>query len=255
MAIEEVMPLEVESATASGRIDESQTWLVRDSPRLRPRVTGESSDADLVVAARAGDPYAAALIWRRYAGHIRTRVRRWIGLQDVEDIVQEVFSRLFEHLTRLREAGALRGFLIGIALRVARTELRCRRRLLVKLTPTGDLPDLGDNFGDPGPDREALWRFEAILGALRAPSRRVFLLRYVDKLELLEVAAAMEISLPTVKRHLARAVGHVAARLESEPALTNYVERLDLKTSLQAARRSRRRLEPAVTTRATPSTG
>jgi len=203
---------------------ESRTQLTSEFRTLKPQVTSSSSDADLVLAACMGDPRAASVIWRRYSAQVRTKVNRWIGLQDIDDIVQEVFSRLFTQLPRMREPSALRGFLIGITLRVAFTELRRRRRCRLRLTATGELPELCESVGDKGPDREALWRFEAILGALSAPSRRVFVLRYVEKLELIDVAAAMEISLPTVKRHLARAAGHVAAMVEREPALADYVQ-------------------------------
>jgi RNA polymerase sigma-70 factor (ECF subfamily) len=110
-------------------------------------------------------------------------------------------------------------------MRVSISELRRRGRCRWTLTSTGELPERYEGIAHAGPDREALWRFEAILGSLSPSSRRVFVLRYVEKLELLDVAAAMGISVPTVKRHLARAIGHVAAMVEREPALTDYVQR------------------------------
>jgi RNA polymerase sigma-70 factor (ECF subfamily) len=224
IVVPEALALAGGPANAPERGPESQTQLTSDFASLKPQVSGESSDAELVLAACTGDPRAASVIWRRYSSQVRTKVHRWIGLQDIDDIVQEVFSRLFTQLPRMREPSALRGFLIGITLRVAFTELRRRRRCRLRLTATGELPELCESFGDKGPDREALWRFEAILAALSAPSRRVFVLRYVEKLELMDVAAAMDISLPTVKRHLARAAGHVAAMVEREPALADYVQ-------------------------------
>jgi RNA polymerase sigma-70 factor (ECF subfamily) len=157
---------------------------------------------------------------------VRTKTRHWIGPHDLDDHVQEVFSRLFAQLHRMRQPSALRGFIIGITLRVAFTELRRRRRSRLRLTATGELPEPREalaTFGDAGPAKEALWRFEAILAGLSAPTRRVFVLRYVEMLELVDVAAAMDTSLATVKRHLARAAGHVAAIVEREPALADFV--------------------------------
>jgi hypothetical protein len=143
---------------------ESRTQLTCEYASLKPSVSTESSDSELALAACTGDPRAASVIWRRYSAQVRTKVHRWIGLQDIDDIVQEVFSRLFTQLPRMREPSALRGFLIGITLRVAFTELRRRRRCRLRLTATGELPEVGESVGDKGPDREALWRFEAILG-------------------------------------------------------------------------------------------
>src|SRR5580693_2232014 len=172
-----------------------------ESGRLRRPSLGSSTDEELVLAACAGDLRATTIIWRRYSAQVRAKMHHWIGPQDIDDHVQEVFSRLFAQLPRVRQPSALRGFIIGITLRVSFTELRRRRRCRLRLTATGELPEPRDGagpFGDAGPDREALWRFEAILGALSPAARRVFVLRYVDKKELVDVAGAMGISLATV---------------------------------------------------------
>jgi RNA polymerase sigma-70 factor, ECF subfamily len=206
--------------------DEMPEVRAPESGRLERPSLSASTDEELVLAACAGDLRATTIIWRRYSAQVRAKMHHWIGPQDIDDHVQEVFSRLFAQLPRVRQPSALRGFLIGITLRVSFTELRRRRRCRLRLSATGELPEPREVyglFGDSGPDREALWRFEAILGALSPSSRRVFVLRYVDKLELVDVASAMGISLATVKRHLARAAGHVAAMVDREPALADYV--------------------------------
>lgn len=186
-------------------------------------LNSETLDEELARAACAGNPRAAIAIWRRYGVQVRSKLLRWIGAHDLDDHVQEVFSRLFEQLPRLRQPSALRSFLIGITLRVACTELRRRRRWRLRLTATGELPDIAEHGVDDGPAREALSRFETILGRLAPRTRRVFVLRHVEKLELVDVAAAMDISLATAKRHLARASLRVFAMVEREPALVDYL--------------------------------
>ena len=187
-------------------------------------ITADSSDEDLVLAGCSSDPRAPILIWRRYGMQVRSKLLRWIGPHDLDDHVQEVFSRLFEQLPRLRQPSALRSFLIGITLRVACTELRRRRRWRLRLTATGELPELVEQNADDGTGRQALSRFEAILDKLAPKTRRVFVLRHVEKLELVDVAAAMDISLATAKRHLARASMRVFAMAEREPALSDYLK-------------------------------
>jgi RNA polymerase sigma-70 factor (ECF subfamily) len=187
-------------------------------------VNADSSDEELVLAACQGDPRSPIAIWRRYGMQVRSKLLRWIGPHDLDDHVQEVFSRLFEQLPRLRQPSALRSFLIGITLRVACTELRRRRRWRLRLTATGELPELVEQTADDGTGRQALSRFEAILEKLAPNTRRVFVLRYVEKLELVDVAAAMDISLATAKRHLARASMRVFAMVEREPALSDYLK-------------------------------
>jgi RNA polymerase sigma-70 factor (ECF subfamily) len=180
-------------------------------------------DADLVRAAWSGDRRAHVAIWRRYVPLVRSKLGRSMGGQDVEDHVQEVFLRLFEYLPQLRDPAALRSFLIGIALRVAGTELRRRRcRWWLHLTATGDLPEPG-TFDAEGDGPEVLSRLAAIMEKLSPQSSRVFHLRYVEQRELAEVAEAMKISLATAKRHLARVSARVYAMAEREPILAGYV--------------------------------
>lgn len=189
-------------------------------------VASDTPDEDLTRAACGGSTRATAIIWRRYAVQVRSKLLRWVGTHDLDDHVQEVFFRLFEQLPRLRQPSALRSFLIGITLRVACSELRRRRRWRLRLTPTGELPEVIEHStSDDGIAREALVRFEAILGKLAPRTRRVFELRHIDKLELVDVAAEMGISLATAKRHLARASSRVYAMATRDPALVEYATR------------------------------
>jgi RNA polymerase sigma-70 factor (ECF subfamily) len=187
-------------------------------------IASDTPDEDLTRAACGGSTRATALIWRRYCVQVRSKLLRWIGAHDLDDHVQEVFSRLFEQLPRLRQPSALRSFLIGITLRVACSELRRRRRWRLRLTATGELPEiLEHSTSDDGIAREALTRFDAILGKLAPRSRRVFELRYIEKLELVDVATEMGISLATAKRHLGRASSRVFAMAARDPSLVEYV--------------------------------
>lgn len=223
-ATETVRPVLVRALHLARPSDVCSTYVAPSATRLV--VGGDSLDEELARAACEGNPRAAIVIWRRYGVQVRSKLLRWIGAHDLDDHVQEVFSRLFEQLPRLRQPSALRSFLIGITLRVACTELRRRRRWRLRLTATGELPDLAERGVDDGTAREALTRFEAILGRLAPRTRRVFVLRYVEKLELVDVAAAMDISLATAKRHLSRASMRVFAMVEREPALVDYMHEM-----------------------------
>jgi RNA polymerase sigma-70 factor (ECF subfamily) len=190
-----------------------------------PALDASSDDVRLVRAALGGHPGAHVAIWRKYVGLVRSKIGRMAGSHDVDDHVQEVFSRLFERLGELRDPAALRSFIIGIALRVVGTELRRRRcRHWLLLTATGDLPDVPGPWADDGSDaREMLARFVTIMDRLTPHSARVFELRYVEQKELVDVAAAMGISLATAKRHLARASARVFAMAERDAALAGFV--------------------------------
>jgi RNA polymerase sigma-70 factor (ECF subfamily) len=176
-----------------------------------------------VRAVWGGDYSAQVAIWRRYLPLVRSKLARSVGGQDVEDHVQEVFLRLFEYLSELRDPAALRSFIIGITLRVAGTELRRRRcRWWLNLTPTGELPE-PPTRADDGDAREVAARLVAILDKLSPQSCRVFQLRFIEGKELSDVAKAMGFSLATAKRHLARVSARVNTMARNEPALAEYV--------------------------------
>jgi RNA polymerase sigma-70 factor, ECF subfamily len=190
----------------------------------QPKLDASADDVALVHAAWVGDPRAHVAIWRKYSVLVRAKMGRSVGGHDVEDLVQEVFLRLFEFLPHLRDPAALRSFIIGITLRVAGTELRRRRcRWWLTLTATGELPEPNTGSDDGSDVREVLSRLLAILAQLSPHSSRVFELRFIEDRELADVATAMNISLATAKRHLSRASACVHAMAEREPVLAGFV--------------------------------
>jgi RNA polymerase sigma-70 factor (ECF subfamily) len=181
-------------------------------------------DAALVRAAWRGDGGARAAIWFKYSGLVRSKMRRAIGERDVEDHVQDVFVGFYENLAQLRDPGALRGFLLGIALRVAGTELRRRtNRWWLTLTLNGELPESHISGADANDAREILRAFVGVVVRLGPSGSRVFGLRYIENLELKQVAQVMDASLATTKRRLNRASARFLAMAERDPVLSEFL--------------------------------
>lgn len=194
---------------------------VHPLPQAGRRVADEAA---LVRAAIEGQEAAIGLLWNRYSRLVRGLLRRSLGPQhDVEDHVQDVFLRFFAQLQRLRDPAAVRSYLVGITVRVARSELRRRRiRRWLFLTEDGELPDAPAMPSDEAA-REALARLYRILDGMDDEGRLAFVLRHIEGLELTEVAAALGISLATTKRRLARVTARVFAVVERDPILADYV--------------------------------
>jgi RNA polymerase sigma-70 factor (ECF subfamily) len=188
------------------------------------RGAAPADDVALARTAAEGDPAAAGMLWDRFATLVRSVLRRSLGPQhDVDDQVQEVFIRLFRQVSTLRDATALRSFVIGITIRVAQTELRRRRmRRWLTLSDSGVLPETGEVVVDEDA-REALARLYAILDRVDDESRLVFVLRHIELLELTEVAEAVGISLATTKRRLTKVVARVRAMVGRDPILARYL--------------------------------
>src|ERR1700722_10767742 len=151
--------------------------VVRRLPSSAP-----TDDAALARLAAARDPRAAAALWDRYATLVRGILRRTLGPSaDVEDLVHDAFIGLFRTLPGLRDPEALRSFVVGTALRVARSEIRRRRvRRCLSLTATGSMPD-AVLLGASDPEaRRAVKRLYEMLSKVDARGRMAFVLRHVD---------------------------------------------------------------------------
>jgi RNA polymerase sigma-70 factor (ECF subfamily) len=202
----------------------------RPPSRLRIVSSDEAQvedDAALVAGVRAKEPGAAGRMWDRYASLVRRILRRILGPVDVEDGVQDAFLRLFRDLGSLRDPSALRSFLIGITLHVAKSELRRRRaKRWLRLTDDGDVvahPEAlaPDERHEP---RAAVLRLYKMLDRISDERRTVFVLRYVEGLELAEMSAVLDCSLATTKRRVADAAQRVFFLAASDPLLAPYLE-------------------------------
>lgn len=183
-------------------------------------------DAGLARAVAEGEDGAAGALWDRYGLMVHGLLRRLLGPDaDVEDHMQETFLQFFRDVKNLRDPSALRSFLYGITVRVARSALRRRRfRRWLSLTESGVLPDEVETGVDEGA-REALVRLYRLLDMLEDKARLLFVLRHIEGLELAETAEASGISLATAKRHLARVTARVHAMAEQDPLLAAYLDR------------------------------
>jgi len=170
-------------------------------------------DVDLVAALCEGAAWASEAIWDRYSDHVSRFFVRSLGRStaEVEDLTQEVFLRLFTRPRAIREPAALREFVMAVAVRVLRGELRYRWiRRWVRLSDSGQLPDSPAAPDSDEAARHALKRCYAILDGLSARERAAFVLRYLEEMTVNEVAARMVVSHSTAKRLINRAAAKVS---------------------------------------------
>jgi RNA polymerase sigma-70 factor (ECF subfamily) len=194
-----------------------------EAAALEPLIA-DAADLVLVGAALAGDKRAPREIWRRFAPLVRRIVRRGLRADnDVEDVVQNVFLTFFEKLPGLRDPEALRAFLVSISARTVRHERRRRRTrglLVLSSSPErmGPCAVLADTDS-----RQALYRLRMILDRLSARERDAFVLRFVGGFELEETAEALHVSVPTIRRALARACERLSILARSDGFLIPYL--------------------------------
>jgi RNA polymerase sigma factor (sigma-70 family) len=137
---------------------------------------------------------------------MRFLYRNWRDRDEVHDLRQEVYVRVYEAAMR-RRPDAPKAFLFATA-RHLLTD-RVRRQRIVSITAVGDLEHLNVLKDELAPDRwvgarEALRRLGEALDRLPTRCREVIWLRRVGDLPQKEIARRLGISEKTVEKHIAK---------------------------------------------------
>jgi RNA polymerase sigma-70 factor (ECF subfamily) len=138
-----------------------------------------------------------------------------------ESLTQDCFFKAYNARHQFRGDASLGTWLTRIALNLVRDHLRSRRmRFWQRTRDTAlDIVDIGDWVPDGASSPEAVYlqqeRVREIWQSVEKLSRQqrtVFLLRFVDELELSEIAETTGMNTSTVKSHLYRALRIVRGR-------------------------------------------
>lgn len=192
-------------------------------PAVDGGFTGD--DAALVHAFRRGDPGARAALYQRHADHVHRVLYRILGFdRELADLHHDVFVRALGSLSKLEDPSTLKGWLTIIAVHVAQSAIASRqRRRWLWFLPPEELPEVA-SASPSGEVLDALQATYVVLNTLPAEERVAFALRFIDGMELTEVAAACATSLATIKRRLARASDRFEAEARKHPVLEPWLE-------------------------------
>jgi RNA polymerase sigma-70 factor, ECF subfamily len=139
-----------------------------------------------------------------------------------ETLTQECFLKAHRNWGSFRGESTAMTWLMRIAINLEKDHWRNRRMQFWRQTRTNsiDIDEASDWL--PSGERNAEQRLLAreqvkhvwkAVDGLSGRQRRVFLLRYVEEMELSEIARATGLSEGTVKAHLSRALGKVRAEV------------------------------------------
>ncbi len=184
-------------------------------------------DVALVAGLRAGEAWARAALFDRYAPHVERILRRVLGNDrhgDMADLVQDAFVQALASLDRLREAEALLAWMQTIAARTAFRAIRTRKaRAWLKFWEPAEVPEPAVEGADPDVI-EAHRHTYALLERMPAEERVIFALRYIDGMELERIAEIREVSLATIKRRLSRAEQRFSHAAQRDSVLRPWLE-------------------------------
>jgi RNA polymerase sigma-70 factor, ECF subfamily len=188
------------------------------APRVAGLASSRASDAELLQGIAAGDLGALGELYDRYARHVWQAARRSIDGVDAEDVVHQLFVKLPEIAPSYDGRANCRGWLCGIAVRLAMRHRRGAgrfRRMLGSFAHTL----VGRTSRDP--EREAMGSqdigaLERALAALSEKKRVVFVLVEVEGLTAEEAARALGIPPATARTRLFHARRELQAALQEE---------------------------------------
>jgi RNA polymerase sigma-70 factor (ECF subfamily) len=178
---------------------------------IRAEAVRDEAGADFEVAARINRPRVLRFIF----ASVRNR-------ETAENLTQECFLRAYKAWEHFRGDANASTWLMGIAANLIRSHeashrLKFWRRALSDSTEALDwVPDGPTSPEAMAAAREqvsAIWR---TAGRLPERQRTVFLLRFVEDMELLEISAVTGMKEGTVKTHLFRALKTVRSALEEK---------------------------------------
>ena len=186
----------------------------------------EVSDGDLARRLIAGEAWAIAETWHRFAPMVIMMAERCLGSKsEAEDVGQEVFCRVFRKAKTLRDPNTLRSFVYSFAIRRLKTELRRRKlRSWLLLDQPEALVDVGSSTLDVE-SRDLLRRFHALLDRLASRDRLVFILRRMESMTVEEISNYMDLSPSTVKRSLTHASDRLSHWIDTDPGLAGDLDR------------------------------
>jgi RNA polymerase sigma-70 factor, ECF subfamily len=161
----------------------------------------------------------------------RARLLRLVTLSTgdhdlAETIVQDCFLKAYRARESFRGDCSVSTWLFTIALNVTRDYQRLQKPHFWKSASLTDVKLTGDQSfltsPEPSPETRLLageqaGRVQLALKSLSPKQRLVFIMRFIDEMELQEISAITGMPLSTVKTHIRRAMKAVRSRLSGGP--------------------------------------
>jgi RNA polymerase sigma-70 factor, ECF subfamily len=169
-------------------------------------------DRELIVRAQAGDRAACETIVDQFAPMVFRLISRFFRTrEDVEDLAQDVFLKVFARIDQVKPDENFPGWLARVTVNTCYDELRKARRRKVAMETYGPEVAAEPVTAPPEPDSfgKAMMALQRLDPKLRIP----LLLKEVEELSIEEIARSMGLTETNVKVRLFRARKKLAALL------------------------------------------
>lgn len=161
----------------------------------------------LVTHLKSGDKQAFAGIYEKYHRQIYVIALRYLKDENIaQDVVQEIFIKLWNHRENLKEELSLQGFLVRSVHNLIVNTIRNRKTQILKYI---ELAHKTGNNGNAGDDNMLLAEYARIaeegIKELSPARQTIFRMRSYQCLSNQEVAVQLGISVNTVKFQFSQA--------------------------------------------------
>src|SRR5688572_32952778 len=185
-------------------------------PLMDERAAMPAGDAELVRRIRAGDERALEAVFKAHYAGMASFVQRFVRSPDLaEELVQDVFLKLWSKREQLAEIETFRTYLFRAArntalnyLRRAKLERRWREE-----QGTDDDPPTSFAADEETVEQELAVAVQEAINRLPPRCREIFLLSRDGGLTYAEIARSLEISVKTVETQMGRALKSLRASL------------------------------------------
>lgn len=176
----------------------------------------EPEDRDLILCKRCqqGDIHALEELYKRHKDKVYALALRLTNnVQDAEDIVQDVFVKVYQKIGAFRGEAAFSSWLYRIATNVSMSALRRRKRAAREL-PAEEIR--AENYQPEAQNIKLLKPFlEEAITSLPTKSRMVFVLHDIQGFQHKEIARILNCSEGTSKSQLHKARAQLRKSLRS----------------------------------------
>jgi RNA polymerase sigma-70 factor (ECF subfamily) len=181
-------------------------------------------DEELVERARAGERNAFRQLFLAHRAQVARVIQRLVPLNEVEDVVQDVFLHVHRSLGSFRGDARFSTWLFRLSLNVARMHVR-RGRSRPKLSLAGDSADPrlershAQTPASESERRERMAALDRLLAKLSEKKREALVLHDFEGLSAEEISKIVEAPVMTVRTRVFYARRELYAALAEEPAL------------------------------------
>ncbi len=176
------------------------------------------SNKELLLLLQKDEKVAFYLLYERYYRRLYSFVLRYVKIEaDAEEIVQEVFIKIWESRKKINIYSSFESFLFTIAynttINLLRNRLKEKKYLdyLKTLNQIENTPNLDDEIHF----NELNEKVKSALNELTPRQKEIFHLCREEGLTHAEVAEKLKISVNTVKKHMANALALLKSKIDN----------------------------------------